>query len=152
MDYDGIKRGDIIYVSQGTVCGSEQSGGRPAVVVSNNMCNRYSSVITVVFLTTRAKKPLPTHVQIRSSGCNSTALCEQVESISKERLRNYVARCTNDEMTEIDKAIAVALGLSLMQDKPELETDDSAESTITILAERDVYKRLYEKMIDALLE
>ena len=60
------------------MAGSEQGGGRPAVVVSNDMCNRYSPVITVVFLTTREKKDLPTHVQIKSSRYDSTALCEQV--------------------------------------------------------------------------
>ena len=114
MNCPEIKRGDILYVNQSdSSCGSEQYGGRPAIVVSNDMCNRYSQVITVVFLTTKEKKPLPTHVQITSSRYDSTALCEQVESVSKERLGNYMATCSKEEMLEIDQAIAVALGLKL---------------------------------------
>ena len=154
MNYE-IKRGDILYVNPGENCGSEQAGGRPAIVVSNDMGNRYASVITVVFLTTREKKPMPTHVQIRSSRYDSTALCEQVETVSKDRLGNYMATCSKDEMAEIDQAIAVALGLNNMENacSSDDEEDESvSESAITIKAERDVYKKLYEKLITSLMK
>lgn len=147
-----IKRGDIFYISPHESCGSEQGGGRPAVIVSNDMCNRYSPVITVVFLTTREKKDLPTHVQIKSSRYDSTALCEQVESVSKERLGNYMATCTKNEMSEIDRAIAVALDLNPKNEEAPKETAGTDENNIAMRAELDVYKQLYEKLIASLLK
>ena len=88
------KRGDIYYADFGVKNGScEQSGIRPAVVVSNNKANANSPVITVVPLTTKIwKKPyLPTHVQIPFSVTTglhrkSMALAEQVETIDKKKL------------------------------------------------------------------
>ena len=43
-----------------------KEGGRPAVIVSNDVCNEHSRVVEVVFLTTKEKPPLPTHVKINS--------------------------------------------------------------------------------------
>ena len=47
-----VRRGDIYYINndRGQI-GSEMKKDRPAVVVSNDMNNRYSNEITVVFLT-----------------------------------------------------------------------------------------------------
>lgn len=45
--------------------GSLQSGFRPVIIVSNNLANEYSSVITILPMTSRTeKKKMPTHVVI----------------------------------------------------------------------------------------
>lgn len=62
-----IRRGDILYADLGVQYqGSMQGGMRPVVVISNNRANRYSTVLTVVPLSTRIykKQNLPTHVFI----------------------------------------------------------------------------------------
>ena len=84
MPYNDIKRGDIFYISRYETTGSEQEGGRPAIIVSNDICNKYSSTVSVVYLTTREKKEMPTHVTINSSKKVSTALCEQVQTVARE--------------------------------------------------------------------
>ena len=71
--------------------GSEQHADRPAVVVSNNKNNENSNVVEVVYMTTQPKTDLPTHVTIRSTGRISTVLCEQVYSVSTERVGTYIA-------------------------------------------------------------
>ena len=49
-----MKRGDIFYIARGgAATGSEQYADRPAIVVSNNECNKHSSVIEVVYITTQ---------------------------------------------------------------------------------------------------
>ena len=49
-----IKRGMLVLADLGRhVNDSVQGGIRPVVVVSNNRCNQYSSVITVVPLSTK---------------------------------------------------------------------------------------------------
>lgn len=106
-----IYRGNIFYVrEEGSYCGTEQQGSRPALVVSNNTGNEHSGQVTIVYLTTKDKKPLPTHVKIMCK-VPSTALCEQITTVSKERLGDYIRCATPAEMRAIDKALAITLGL-----------------------------------------
>ena len=107
------KRRYILHCPRGgAVTGSEQYADRPAIIVSNNECNKHSSVIEVVYITTQPKADLPTHVTIRSTGRTSIALCEQVSSVSTERVNNYIGRVTDQEMENIDIALMISLGLN----------------------------------------
>lgn len=106
-----INRGDIFYVDYLPTVGSEQRGGRPAIVVSNNKNNENSDTIEVVYLTTQSKADLPTHVIVRGTGTKSTALCEQVHTISTDRLGDFKGECSSDEMQMIDCALAISLGI-----------------------------------------
>lgn len=109
-----IRRGDIFYISENyRETASEQRAGRPGIVVSNNDCNKHSDVIEVVFLTTRPKSNLPTHVRIQSARYPSTALCEQIASVSIDRLQDYSGHCTKREMEYIDTALAISLGIDI---------------------------------------
>lgn len=114
--YDEPKRGEIYYVipdDDTESVGSEQCNhDRPAVIVSNDVGNKFSPIVEVVYLTTRPKKDLPTHVGIYTTVKPSTALCEQICTVSKMRLRKYVNECTEQEMDDIDKALLISLGIS----------------------------------------
>lgn len=105
-------RGEIYYICLRPVVGSEQQAGRPAIIVSNDKNNTYSDTVEVVYLTTQPKTDLPTHVTIRSTTKVSTALCEQVHTVDTERISDYIATCTEQEMGAIDAALLVSLGLS----------------------------------------
>ena len=159
-----MKKGEIYYIERShNYQGSEQAGGRPAIIVSNNANNSHSTVFEVVYLTTQDKTPLPTHVTIRSSNRVSTALCEQVASVSLERFGDYVGKVTEEEM----KAINIALMISFDLDKPvdtyitmaDNRVEEPVQECITVEEafvkaeiERDTYKRLYEQLLDKLLE
>lgn len=107
-----IRRGEIFYIARGGAsCGSEQYADRPAVVVSNDENNKHSGIIEVVYLTTQPKTELPTHVTIRSTGRVSTVLCEQVTSVSVERVNNYIGQVSEQEMKNIDIALMISLQL-----------------------------------------
>ena len=106
-----IERGDIYYILCEKTEGSEQKGKRPAVVVSNDTGNAYAPIIEVVFLTTNTKRWLPTHVEIKSSSARSKALCEQVTTVDKKRVSDYVGKVTKREMEEIEKAIKISLAI-----------------------------------------
>ena len=92
--------------------GSEQFADRPAVVVSNDENNKHSGVIEVVYMTTQPKTDLPTHVTVRSTGRLSTVLCEQVSSVSTDRVNNYIGQVSEQEMKNIDIALMISLQLS----------------------------------------
>lgn len=109
---DEIRRGEIFYIARGGATnGSEQYADRPAVVVSNDENNRYSGVIEVVYLTTAPKTDLPTHVIINSTGRKSTVLCEQVTSVSVDRVNNYIGQVSEQEMKNIEIALMISLAI-----------------------------------------
>lgn len=108
-----IKRGDIWYVSKGNYTGCEQAAGRPAIIVSNEKNNACAEAVEVVYLTTQPKKDLPTHVLIRSSERESTALCEQITTVSVDRLLGYKGHLTPAEMTNVEVAMLISLELEV---------------------------------------
>lgn len=119
----GVYRGDIFFVRNFVrVSGSEQTANRPAIVVSNDIGNHHSDMCQVVYLTTKEKKPLPTHVKVICQ-TPSTALCEQVCSVSQDRLTEYIRTCTDEEMEAIDRALMVSLGLSMDKSKLDVLVD-----------------------------
>ena len=106
-----IKRGEIYYIDKGPVYGSEQQGGRPGIIISNDMGNKASDIAQVVYITTQPKNNLPTHVTIHSTRQVSTVLCEQIWTITQSRVGDYVGQVTEEEMALIDKALFISLGL-----------------------------------------
>lgn len=109
-------RGEIYFIAESRdykELGSAQGGGRPAVIVSNDIGNEAGPIVEIVYLTTRDKKPLPTHVKIMSAKLPSTALCENVTTVYKDKIGRYIGQCSVSEMKKIDEALAVSLGLGL---------------------------------------
>lgn len=138
-----ITRGDIFYVCPQPTCGSEQRAGRPAVVVSNEKCNEKSSVVEVVFLTTRDKTPLPTHAQVTSAGRQSLALCEQITSVSVERFGDYIGHVTEEELRAINRALLISLdlpagGLTVQADK---QNEESLMAQVALRFVEDYLRR-----------
>ncbi len=111
-----LQRGDIFYADLNGIeqsCGSEQKGRRPVLIIQNNIGNRYSPTTIVAVMTTKRKKPLPTHVKIRGvTGlkCTGTVCLEQIKTIDKSRLEDYLGNVGAKTMQKIEKAIAVSLG------------------------------------------
>ena len=67
-----------------------QSGVRPVVIVSNDTANQCTSLVSIVPLTSNLARPdIPTRIVIRSRFLNqaSMALCDQVMTIDKARLK-----------------------------------------------------------------
>ena len=109
-----IKRGDVYYADLSPVIGSEQGGVRPVVVVQNDKGNRYSKTIIIAPISKKmSKPPIPTHVIFSDDSLSyvSMILCEQLRTIDKKRLGQWI--CTLDDKTieKINKAIRVSLSL-----------------------------------------
>lgn len=109
-----IRRGDIFFAELYEQSGSIQKGERPVIVISNNAANKHSSVISVVPITSKKKKRLPTHVHISGFGLreHGTILGEQILSIETSQLINYVNSIANTVyLKKLDDALKVQLGL-----------------------------------------
>ena len=108
-----INRGDIWYADLPEVGDSIQYGERPVIVISNEYCNKYSSVITIIPLTSVYKKRnQPTHIYIKHENLKaSVVICEQIITISKDRLSRKLGRINNKDMTRIERGIKIQVGI-----------------------------------------
>lgn len=113
-----IFNGDVAFADLGTGDGTNvQCGVRPVIVVSNDACNKFGNVISVVPLTSQIKTDLPTHVIINPSEHSklsekSTVMCEQIISISKSKLISKIGRLNSAEMKSVCRAMKVQLNLN----------------------------------------
>lgn len=111
-----VTRGDIVWVKMGgNKIGSEQGGTRPAVVIQNDIGNKYSPTIIIAFITSQlGKHKMPTHVLLgKNEGLEkeSIMLGEQIATIDKRRITGYIGRVQNEKMEEINNAIKISLGV-----------------------------------------
>lgn len=116
---DEIKRGEIYYAELSPIIGSEQGGNRPVVILQNDKGNHYSNTTIVAAITSELDKAhLPTHI-IFTADCmkeKSMALLEQIRTIDKSRLGNYIGMMDDKIMRRIDHAIVVSFGLEYLED------------------------------------
>ena len=113
-----IKRGEIYYADLSPVVGSEQGGVRPVLILQNDTGNKHSPTTIVAAITGREKKAaLPTHVDITAAGLKtkSTVLLEQIRTIDKTRLMEYIGRVEGDIMGKVDHAIITSFGIKYME-------------------------------------
>lgn len=125
------RRGEIYYIDKNPTYrpthGSVQDPGRPAIIVSNNQNNAHALTYEIVYLTTQPKKDLPTHCTIHSAKYTSTALCEQITTVSDEQVRDYQGKCTEEEMRMVDACLAISLGLDFGNEAPAKDTEEETE-------------------------
>ena len=113
----GIRKGDIYYADLTPVVGSEQGGVRPVLIIQNDLGNRFSPTVIAAAITSRqGKRILPTHIRLEDDlqglHNNSMVLLEQIRTIDRTRLREYIGRLNVSTMHEIDHAIAISFGLN----------------------------------------
>lgn len=109
-----VKRGDVYYANLSPVVGSEQGGVRPVVVVQNDKGNKYSKTIIIAPISKKmSKPPIPTHVIFSDASLSyvSMILCEQLRTIDKQRLGQWICTLDKETVDKIDQAIKVSLNL-----------------------------------------
>ena len=115
IDNITIQKGDIFFADLGETVGSEQSGIRPVLVIQNDVGNKFSPTVIITPLTSKPKKlTQPTHVAIgKRFGLSeySYALPEQIRTIDRARILDYVGHADEDMMSRIDRALRVSLNL-----------------------------------------
>ena len=106
-----IKRGDIYYANLNLVIGSEQGGTRPVLIISNDIGNKHSPTVIIAAITSRVhtKAKLPTHTPV--SNYEGLILLEQIRTIDKQRLKQYMGMMPDNIMARVDKALAVSVSL-----------------------------------------
>lgn len=114
--FNNILRGDIYYADLTGAIGSEQAGKRPVLIIQNDIGNRHSPTVIVAPITSKTtKKKLPTHILLSkdSEFClpkNATVLLEQIRTLDKSRLDNYLTSIKCSELEKINEALRISLG------------------------------------------
>ena len=111
-----LYKGDIYFADLSPVVGSEQGGVRPVLVIQNNVGNKFSpTVIAAAITSQRFKTSLPTHIRVNADGCglakDSIVLLEQVRTLDKKRLREKMGNLGEQDMTRVNRALSVSLGI-----------------------------------------
>ena len=121
MEDRNVRRGDIYHADLDPVFGSEQGGYRPVLVIQNNIGNQYSPTVIVAAITSKEKMKLPTHIavpEMEGLEKDSVVLLEQLRTLDKRRLENYVCTLDRTEMEKINKAIRRSTGIPKIIEKP----------------------------------
>ena len=107
-------RGEIYFMDLSPRSGSEQTGRRPGIFVSNNVFSdnpRWHSVTVVPLSSTeRWQRPSPTTVLFQEGEFNlpraCAALAHQVSTLDKSKVvATAVGRLTSTKMAEVDAAL-----------------------------------------------
>ena len=82
---------------------------RPCVIVSNNKNNEGSGTVNVIPITSKERRiDLPVHVYLENDG---TAMVENVLTIDKSDVGDYVRHLTYKEQREIEIALMIQFGV-----------------------------------------
>ena len=129
-----IHRGELYYADLNPVVGSEQGGIRPVLILQNEVGNWFSPTVIVAAVTAKSRKGcLPTHVLVGTdSGLRqpSVILTEQIRTIDKSRLLDWIGVLSPEKQEQVDRALLVSFALS-----QKIEEDQEwmqEESSITL--------------------
>jgi len=110
-----MKKGEIYFANLDPTVGSEIRKTRPVLIVSNDKNNKHHTLITVVPLTSQIARVYPFEVLLIQEDSNllkdSKAQCNQIRTISKERLigQKPAGKITDAMMIKVHNAIKLHL-------------------------------------------
>lgn len=116
-----MKRGDLYWAVLQPRSGSEQSGRRPVVIISNDGFNQvpnWRSIIVIPVSTSiRQGARGPTVVPLSGIGPalipNSVAICHQITTLDRGKLDERIGTLSPTEIEDIERGIRAACDLAL---------------------------------------
>lgn len=110
-----IERGDIFWADLDPSKGSEIKKTRPVIVVTNDLANLHSRIVTVVPITSQKIDKVFRHElflgQPKGMDKESKALVDQIRSIDKSRLKQKLSSLSKKQIEDLNERILLHLGL-----------------------------------------
>ena len=111
-----IRRGEVYIAALDPVVGREISKTRPVVVVSNDLNNQFAATVTVLPITSmNLDKIYPFEIFLpKGSGAlpkDSKVKADQIRTLDKARMARLLGKVDQKQITAIDKAMKIHLGL-----------------------------------------
>ena len=108
-------RGEVWWADFDPVVGHEQSGDRPALIISSDLLNHGPSgqVIAVPFA--RTLRPLPVRIRVDPPEggivAPSVIMCDHMRAISTLRLRRYSGQVSRETVAAVEDALRILMDL-----------------------------------------
>jgi mRNA interferase MazF len=113
-----IEQGAVYSFDFGPQPGHLQEGKRFLIVVQTNNLNQLEGYPNVIIVPTTTKgKPSPSYAMIEPSGSNgltekSFAICNQIQTIDKNRLKDFRGKLSKEDLYQVKEALKVSLSIS----------------------------------------
>ena len=109
-------RGQLFWVDFKERDGSCQSGKRPAVIIQNDIGNRFSTTTMVIPITSKNKRDLPVHIKLTKdydiAYKGNILMAEQLTVIDKSQILAIGDILDEIELKEVNRAMNIQLDLS----------------------------------------
>ena len=104
------KRGDIYLVNFDPTVGHEVKKSRPAVIITNDINNEYSPVLTVIPLSSNITRVYPFEVLVpadsdRGLNKESKIMVNQIRTVDKKRLIKKLSTVSREIIRKVEAAI-----------------------------------------------
>ena len=113
-----VKRGQMYYIHKRPPFKESREldpkGGRPAIIVSRDEDNFMSGTVNVVYLTSEHNIRFLRDTQFKLTGgkmVRSVAKCEQIDTVDKQCLGDYIGDCNAEELDLLNKALCLSLNI-----------------------------------------
>lgn len=111
-----VKRGDVHIVELDPTRGSELKKTRPAVIIQNDVDNRYSPITVIAPITSKFDSTLyPTEVLVKPPEgglrAESVVLLNQLRAVDKSRLGRRLGSLKPTTMALVNDGLAIVLAL-----------------------------------------
>ena len=111
------QRGEIYLTALDPAPGHEIKKTQPALVIQNNVGNRYSPLTIVAAITSKVSQvPYPVEVVIEPTTINGLSVrsairLDQLRTVDRQWLIKRLGQIDRLDMTKVDEAVRISLGL-----------------------------------------
>ena len=113
-------RGEVYWSRMDNGWGSEEAAKRPVVIISNDKGNASCPTVMCAFMTSKFKYG-SINVETYSTGQRSWIMGNQLRTLDKSRLIEYITMLTDEELAELNDALVLAMDLNPEDDNSEIE-------------------------------
>ena len=113
-----LLRGDVYLVNLDPVVGKEIEKARPALIIQNDVGNKFSPVTIIAPISSvkEITKPLPIMIYLRKGegglSEDSYVDCGQIRTVDKDsRLISKLGSLTQEKLLEVNNALKISLSL-----------------------------------------
>ena len=111
------RRGEVFLVRFDPTLGAEIQKTRPALILQNDVGNRYSPLTIVAAISSRHGRDLYPHealVEAPEGGLqvDSAILLNQIRTVDKQRLVRRLGVLGSETLARVDRALQISLGLA----------------------------------------